>query len=69
MVINMPVELKVGDEVKGSERIDPSDRRFEGVKGKVVGIRGPIILVNFNRDILPSRKMYRHELVKIPKRG
>lgn len=62
----MMVELKVGDEVKGSEHIDPSDRRFEGVKGTVVGIRGPRIWVNFQKDIIPSRAMYRRELVKIP---
>ena len=68
-MINMLVELKVGDEVKGSEEIDPSDRRFKGVTGNIIKIRGPIILVNFNRDILPSRRMYRHELVKIPRGG
>lgn len=70
MVINMLVELKVGDEVKGSERMDPSDLRFRGVKGVVVDIKGPRIWVDFHKDALPARVMYRHELVKIPsKRG
>jgi len=69
MVINMLVELKVGDEVKGSENIDHADRRFKGVKGNVVAIRGPRIWVNFHNDIIPSRAMYRRELVKIPRGG
>lgn len=69
MVINMLVELKVGDEVKGSEEIDHSDRRFKGVTGNIIEIRGPRIWVNFYNDILPARAMYRHELVKITRGG
>ena len=67
--MTLPAKLEIGDTVKGSEEIDPSDRRFKGVEGKVIGIKGPMIFVKFISDLLPSRKMYRHELVKIPSKS
>ena len=67
--MTLPVILEIGDTVKGSEEIDPSDRRFKGVEGKVVEIRGPAIFVKFIGDLFPSRKMYRYELVKIPRKS
>lgn len=67
--MTLPVKLEIGDKVKGSEEIDPSDRRFKGIEGKVVKIKGPLIFVKFITDLLPSRKMYRHELVKIPSKS
>lgn len=60
------IDLEVGDEVKGSEHIDPSLQRFLGVRGKVVDIRGPRIRVKFQGDLFPSREMYEYELLKIP---
>ena len=59
------IDLEVGDEVEGGERIDPSLQRFQGVKGKVVDIRGPRIRVKFQGDLFPSREMYEYELKKI----
>lgn len=68
--MTLPVKLEIGDTVKGSEQIDPSDRRFKGVEGEVVKIKGPRIFVKFLNDLFPCRTMYRHELVKISsKRG
>jgi len=64
--MTLPVKLEIGDTVKGSEQIDPSDRRFKDVEGRVIEIKGPMIFVKFIGDLFPSRKMYRHELVKIP---
>lgn len=64
--MTLPVKLEIGDKVKGSEQIDPSDRRFKDVEGKVVDVKGPLIFVKFSGDLFPSRKMYRRELIKIP---
>ena len=69
VLVTLPVKLEIGDTVEGSGEIDPSDRRFKGVKGEVIEIKGPMIFVKFIGDLLPSRKMYRYELVKIPSKS
>ena len=64
--MTLPEKLEIGDKVKGGEQIDPVDRRFKGVEGEIVKIRGPHIFVKFSTDSIPYRLMFRHELVKIP---
>lgn len=71
----MLVKLKIGDEVKGNMKADVSaffltKPNFNGVRGRVVGVTGSVITVDFDGDTQPTRMMYRDQLAKIPrKRG